>query len=163
LGFLFVELQHSDSLLANPLVTRSIEENLMLCLLLGLSHNYSQPLLAQRRAAAPGSVRRAEEFMRANAALPITTAEIAQAAGTSIRALQVAFRRFRSTTPMSALRLIRLEGARGKMLHAGSARSVARIAADYGFSNPSRFAQLFRRIYGAYPSAMRRAPPGDRI
>ena len=33
----------------------------------------------------------------------------------------------------------------------------ARIAAEHGFSNPSRSAQLFRRICGAYPSKALRA------
>jgi len=36
-------------------------------------------------------------------------------------------------------------------------QSLARIAAEHGFSNPSRFAQLFRRTYGAYPSGALRA------
>jgi hypothetical protein len=39
----------------------------VLCLLLGLLHNYSERLGRQKAAAAPGSVRPAEEFMRANA------------------------------------------------------------------------------------------------
>jgi AraC-like DNA-binding protein len=152
LSFLFIELAHSDSLLANKIVTPSIEETLTLCLLLGVSHNYTKRLLEQRVAAAPGNVRRAEEFMRVNASAPLTITEIAHAAECSVRALQMAFRRFRGTTPMSALQRIRLEEARAQMLRAGRTQSLARIAADYGFSNPSRFAQLFRRTYGAYPS-----------
>src|SRR6266850_309395 len=34
--------------------------------------------------------------------------------------------------------------------------SLARIAAAHGFSSPTRFAQLFRRKYGVYPSEMLR-------
>jgi len=152
LRFLFVELAHSDSLLTNEIVTRSLEETLALCLLLGLTHNYSQRLLEQRVAAAPGNVRRAEEFMHANASAPLSITEIAHAAECSVRALQMAFRRFRGTTPMSALRRIRLEEARAQILRAGRTQSLARIAEAYGFSNSSRFAQLFRRTYGEYPS-----------
>jgi transcriptional regulator GlxA family with amidase domain len=77
---------------------------------------------------------------------------IASAAGCSVRALQLAFHRFRGATPMAALQRIRLEAAREEMLCVERAQSLARIAAEYGFSNPSRFAQLFRRTYGAYPS-----------
>ena len=152
LSFLFVELAHSDSLLTNEIVARNLEETLALFLLLGLKHNYTTRLQDQRGAAAPGSVRRAEEFMRANALAPLTIAEIAHAAECSVRALQMAFRRFRGTTPMAALQRIRLEEARTEMLRAGPTESLARIAAGHGFSNPSRFAQLFRRTYGAYPS-----------
>ena len=156
LSFLFAELACSDSLLTNEIVTRSFEESLALSLLFGVAHNYTKRLLEQRAAAAPGNVRRAEEFMCANAAAPLTIAQIAQAAECSVRALQMAFRQFRGKTPMQALRRVRLDAARTDMLRAGRTASLARIAAEYGFSNPSRFAQLFRRTYGAYPSEVLR-------
>src|SRR5207249_1858850 len=41
-------------------------------------HNYTQHLRDQKVTAAPGNVRRAEEFMRANACPPLTIAAIAQ-------------------------------------------------------------------------------------
>jgi transcriptional regulator GlxA family with amidase domain len=68
----------------------------------------------------------------------------------------MAFRRFRGVTPMAVLQGIRLENARAEMVAAEWAESVARIAAEHGFSNPSRFAQLFRRRYGLYPSELLR-------
>ena len=152
LDFLFAELGRADSLLANEIARRTFEDNLALCLLLGLPHSHTERLLQQRSAAAPRHVRRAEEFMRANTSAPLTIADIAQAAGCSIRALQMAFDRFRGTTPMAALRRFRLEEARTEMLSARHTESIARIAAGHGFSTPSRFAQLFRRTYGVYPS-----------
>jgi AraC-like DNA-binding protein len=151
-GSLFAELAESDSLLTNEIAIRSFEEHLTLCLLLGLPHSHSERLLRQRAAAAPANVKRAEEFMRANASSPLTIEAIADVAGCSIRALQLAFRSFRGTTPMAALQRARLEAARAEMLHSEQGQSLARIAAEHGFSNPSRFAQLFRRTYGAYPS-----------
>ena len=49
LGFLFAELEHSDSLLlSNEIALRSFEENLALSLLLGLPHNHSEDLQRQR-------------------------------------------------------------------------------------------------------------------
>src|SRR5215472_694856 len=161
LDFLFAELGRSDSLLTNPIATRSFQDNLTLYLLLGLRHSHTERLQQQRAAAAPGNVRRAEEFMRANACAALTIAEIAQAAGCSVRALQEAFHRFRGATPMGALRRIRLEAARAEMLLNGRTESIARIAAGHGFSNPSRFAQLYRRTYGAYPSDVSKAGPED--
>jgi AraC-binding-like domain len=110
--FLFAELEHSDTLLTNEVAIRSFEENLALCLLLGLPHNYTERLGRQKAAAAPGNVRRAEAFIRANAGLPLTIAEIAEAAGCSVRSLQMAFHRFRGTTPMRVLQQARLEQAR---------------------------------------------------
>jgi transcriptional regulator GlxA family with amidase domain len=152
LDFLFVELENSDSLLTNEIASRSFEENLALCLLLGLPHNHSEGLLRQNTAAAPVNVKRAEEFMRADAGLPLTIAEIAAAAGCSVRALQMAFHRFRGITPMAALQRARLDHARTEMLRPSQTASLARIAAEHGLSNPTRFAQLFRRIYGVLPS-----------
>jgi AraC-like DNA-binding protein len=153
---LFAELEHPDSLLTNEIAIRSFEEHFALCLLLGLQHSYSDRLLRQRTAAAPANVKRAEEFMRANAREPLTIDAIANAAGCSVRALQLAFRRFRGTMPMAALQRVRLEAARAEMLRVERAQSLARIAAEHGFSNPSRFAQLFRTAYGAYPSEVLR-------
>jgi transcriptional regulator GlxA family with amidase domain len=160
LDSLFIELEHSDSLLTNDIAIRSFEEHLALSLLLGLPHSASERLLRQRAAAAPANVKRAEEFMRANASSPLTIEAIANAAGCSVRALQLAFRRFRGTTPMATLQHLRLEAARAEMMRADRAHSLVRIAAEHGFSNPSRFARLFRRTYGAYPSEALRARPG---
>jgi AraC-like DNA-binding protein len=152
--FLFAELEHSDTLLTSEIAIRSFEDNLVLSLLAGLPHNYTERLLRQKAAAAPGNVKRAEAFMRANAGTPLTIAEIAEAAGCSVRALQKAFHRFRGTTPMQVLQQARLEQARTEMLRAGQRQSLARIAAEHGFSSPTRFAQSFRRKYGVYPSEM---------
>ena len=57
---------------------------------------------------APASVRRAERFIEDNAENAIGLADVASAAGVSARSLQLAFRRFRDTTPMS--RICRLSG-----------------------------------------------------
>ena len=156
LDYLFAELEQADTLLANDIAIRGFEENLALCLLLGLPHNYTERLQRQKTAAAPGNVRRAEAFMRANASLPLTITEIAEAAGCSVRALQIAFQRFRGTTPMRVLQQARLEQARTEILRPGQTQSLARIAAEYGFSSPTRFAQSFRQKYGVYPSDMLR-------
>ena len=48
------------------------------------------------------------------------------------------------------------------MLSAGHSESIARIAAGHGFSTPSRFAQLYRRTYGVYPSEALRTQRGAR-
>jgi AraC-like DNA-binding protein len=154
--FLFAELEDPDTLLTNELAVRSFEESLALCLLLGLPHNYTEKLQRQKAAAAPGNVRRAEAFMQANASLPLGIAEIADAAGCGVRALQIAFHRFRDTTPMRELQQVRLEQARTEMLRPGQTQSLARISAEHGFSSPTRFAQFFRRKYGVYPSELLR-------
>ena len=116
LDYLFAELEQADTLLANDIAIRSFKENLALCLLLGLPHNYTERLQRQKTAAAPGNVRRAEGFIQTNASKPLTIAEIAEAAGCGVRALQIAFQQFRGTTPMRVLQHARLEQARTEIL-----------------------------------------------
>ncbi len=155
IGSLFNELKQSDSLLTNEIAARSFEEHLMLCLLLGLRHNYSGAIHRQTSSCAPRNVNRAEEFMHVNVNAPVTIDAIANAAGCSVRALQIAFRRFRGMTPMAALQRFRLEAARADILSDRRTQSLASIAAAYGFTNSGRFSRLFRRTYGVYPSEAR--------
>jgi len=54
LDFLFDELERSDTLLTNEIAIHSFEENLALCLLLGLPHHYTERLQWQKTPAAPG-------------------------------------------------------------------------------------------------------------
>jgi transcriptional regulator GlxA family with amidase domain len=109
-------------------------------------------LRGQARAAAPATVRRAEEFMRSKAESPLTLEEIAQAAGCGSRALQAAFRVFRGASPMGFLRQIRLELAHQAIMRCNGSISVTEVAARYGFSNPGRFASQYYRLFGEYPS-----------
>jgi AraC-like DNA-binding protein len=102
-------------------------------------------------------VRRVEEFFRERARAAVILAEAAACAGCSVRALQLAFRRYRGMTPMMVLRHIRLEAARDALARADGATSIRGIAADYRFSNPGRFARLFKEAFGQFPSEIRRA------
>jgi AraC-like DNA-binding protein len=154
---LFAELAESDSLLTNELATLSFEEHLALCLLLGLPHSHSERLLRQRASAAPANVKRAEEFLRAHAEEAVTIEMVTRAAGCSVRALQLAFRRFRNITPMEALRRIRLEQAQEEIARSDGSRSVIEVAAKFGFTNPGRFSEQYKRTFGELPSdALRR-------
>ena len=156
IDWLFAELAESDTLLANETAIRSFQEHLLLCLLLGLPHSHSERLSRQQTAAAPANVRRAEEFLRAQAEEAVTIEMVAQAAGCSVRALQLAFRRFRNTTPLEALRHIRLERAREEIARSGRSQSVLDVALKFGFANPGRFAGQYKRAFGESPSATAR-------
>lgn len=103
-------------------------------------------------APAPRHVRAAEEFMRANAGEPLTLAEIADAAGVSVRTLTAGFRNFRDQSPMQQLRDIRMAAARNDLLQGPGNGSVADIALRWGFGNLGRFAGDYRRRYGETPS-----------
>jgi transcriptional regulator GlxA family with amidase domain len=103
---------------------------------------------------------RGEEFMRANSAKPIRIAEVAVAAGCSVCNLNGVFRRFRGTTPLTALHAIRLDAVREALLAGGTGTgtgtgtvaSAAAVARRHGFTNLARFATAYRRRFGDVPS-----------
>jgi AraC-like DNA-binding protein len=100
----------------------------MSLVLRGIPHNYLERPESGRFRAVPAYVRRAQDFIRANAAVPIRMEQVAAAAGCSIRTLDAVFRRFRDATPLSALHAIRLEQARAERSRSAKRASVAEIA-----------------------------------
>ena len=93
--------------LDHPLVRDRVASTFASALLVGLPHNHSGAFDGAVPCIAPASVRRAERFIEDNAENAIGLADIASAAGVSARSLQLAFRRFRDTTPMAHLRALR--------------------------------------------------------
>ena len=83
----------------------------------------------------------------------ITGAEIAAAAGVTVRAVQLAFRRHLDITPLGYLRRVRLHHAHRQLAAADPQHeSVTAVAYRWGFANPSRFAACYRQAYGVLPS-----------
>ena len=104
-----LELSDATPSFGHPFVAVRFEEFVAHTLLSGLPHNFTDYLAAQNSAAAPRNVIKALDYIKAKASEPLTIGEIAQAAGCSTRALQLAFRAWRDTTPMRELNRIRLE------------------------------------------------------
>jgi AraC-like DNA-binding protein len=103
---------------------------------------------------ASGAVRRATAFIDDHAADPIGLTEIAHAARLSPRAMQDAFRRHLSTTPMRYLRQVRLRRAQQELRAAdpGTGTTVAAVATRWGFAHHGRFAASYRREFGRSPT-----------
>jgi len=108
---------------------------------------------------APSAVRRAAAFMDAHAGRPVTVAEVAGAAGVSVRALQYAFRSHYGITPTGYLRRVRLERAHRQLQTADPAAgmTVAEAARRWGWANQAKFAAAYRAQYGVPPSHTLRA------
>lgn len=97
-------------------------------------------------------VRKAERYIDDNLDQPLTAAGIASACGTSIRALQLAFRAERDTTPTTHLRRQRLRRTRDALIAADPAVvTVNQIALQHGFTHPGRFAGAYLTAYGEHP------------
>ncbi|WP_344652381.1 helix-turn-helix transcriptional regulator [Cryptosporangium japonicum] len=109
---------------------------------------------ADRLDAHPATLRRAVAYLEANPDLDLAVADIARAACVTPRAVQLAFRRHLSTTPMAYLRRVRLDHAHRALLAANPRdTTVGAIAARYGFADHSRFAAIYRQTYGVLPSS----------
>lgn len=92
-------------------------------------------------------------FIRDHAAEPITTTEIAQAAGLSLRGLQHAFHQQFDVTPSDYLRGVRLDHVRAELLAAhASASTVSSIAQAWGFAHSGRFSAAYVKRFGEYPA-----------
>jgi AraC-like DNA-binding protein len=147
------DLRDEMSSLDHPLVRDRIASALASALLVGLPHNHSRTLEVASATIAPASVRRAERFIEENAVKVIGLADVACAAGVSARALQMAFRRFRDTTPMAHLRALRLDLARSELIRAElDGGSVTSVAHGHGFGSPSRFAADYKARFHESPS-----------
>jgi anti-anti-sigma factor len=101
---------------------------------------------------ATGTLRRAIAFIQERARDDISVTDIAAAAFVTIRAVQLAFRRYLDTTPMAYLRQVRLERAHRELV-LGDPRhlTVAQVASDWGFPSASRFTAYYRAAYGVPP------------
>jgi AraC-like DNA-binding protein len=100
----------------------------------------------------PVLLRRAMEYMDANANNDIALADIAEAVHVTPRAVQYMFKRHLETTPLQYLRRLRLHYVHQELLAADHGHStVTEIAARWGFAHTGRFAVLYRQTYGQSP------------
>ena len=152
LSFLVAELSPESVYLSSQAARSSLDQTLISTLLFSQPHNYSDALSTEPRLAAPRYVRRAEEIMAADPASRLTVTDIAAQAGTSVRALQNGFRRYRGVTPMEFIRSRRLEMARRALLNAAPGTRITEVAFDAGYEHLGRFSGDYKNRYGESPS-----------
>jgi AraC-like DNA-binding protein len=118
----------------------------------------STTLAARRRIppdhATPAVVRRAVDFIEANADRETTLSEIAEASGIGPRGLRAAFLRHQDTTPTAYAQRVRMERAHRELQAADPAGrdTVRAVAARWGFADPSRFAAEYQQTYSHPPT-----------
>lgn len=151
----YVDMTLSDpAVLEQPLVVGAAGRMLAAAALTTFPNTALVDPTAQDRRDANGiTIRRAMTYIEEHAADDVSVADIAGAAAVTIRAVQLAFRRHLGTTPMTYVREVRLAHVHRELLQADPAvRTVAEIAARWGFTNHSRFTASYRQIYGVLPS-----------
>jgi transcriptional regulator GlxA family with amidase domain len=158
LDLVMQEFGRPDGMADNPVALASMTDMLARLVLVAVPHNHTDRLEAGRGGAIPAYVRRAEDFMRAHCAEPLRMAQVAAAAGCSLRTLEGVFRQFRGTTPLGALHGIRLEQVHRTLMDGATDEPVVAIARRHGFTNRSRFVAAYRRRFGTSPfDVLRRA------
>ncbi|TXS49942.1 AraC family transcriptional regulator [Streptomyces sp. t39] len=119
-----------------------------------------EPRPADSRDAGTATLRRAMAFIEENAHRAIGLADIAAAVRVTPRAVQYAFRRHASTTPLGHLRRMRLAHAHADLKRSGDdGATVLDIATRWGFAHQGRFAAAYRDVYGVSPSETLRTAP----
>lgn len=159
LRLLTEEVAAPHSFALSSVARQSFTDLLLYSLLQALPHNHTDRIARETDSVAPRAVRRAENFIRARAGQPVALHEVAEAAGCSVRALQLGFRRFRDTTPAAAIRQARLEAAQQALIRGEVGETAVReVARRYGFTNAGRFTHLYKAAFGLSPAeALRRS------
>jgi AraC-like DNA-binding protein len=151
LRFMLDEIDRDPRLLEVPSVAASWEDLLVTTLLARLHGIPDQP--GAQRDLAPWQVRRAEAWLEAHVAEPITMEDLAAGVGISLRTIQHAFRRTRRCTPRQFLRRRRLELAHQRLREAPIGATVTEIALECGFGHFGDFARDYKERFGESPSA----------
>ncbi|MEM9048136.1 MAG: GlxA family transcriptional regulator [Pseudomonadota bacterium] len=111
------------------------------------------PDLPPRVAIGEPRVATAIGLMEAHLAAPLSIADLARRAGVSRRHLQALFRDRLGVSPKRHYLTLRLGQAMRLLLE--TRRSVAAIAAETGFSDPSAFSSAYLRMHGERPAQTR--------
>jgi AraC-like DNA-binding protein len=156
------ELASPHAFASSAIACEAFTDLLLYTLLKSQPNTYSLRLARPAGFALPGMIRRAEEFIRSRAGQPIALHEVANAAGCSVRNLQLGFRKFRDMTPAAAIRQARLEAARRVLTFGEDAGSVIEVAYQFGFTNPGRFSGLYKAAFGVSPAEVLRKNPSRR-
>ena len=100
-------------------------------------------------------VHAAEEFMEANLARPLRVTELATTTGVGLRALQKAFQKHRGVRPLEALKEMRLERVRTRLLQEPGL-PIADAARSAGTAHLGRLSVEYRARFGETPSETRK-------
>lgn len=130
-----------------------LRDGLATLLLTGFEHNRRAAFERPAADAGPMPLRKAVAFIFENLAGPLPSADIAAAAGVSLRSLQDGFRRGHGVTIGDFILNARLDLFRSLLIRGGQPSvSVTDAALASGLGHLGRAAQAYRRRYGELPS-----------
>lgn len=95
-----------------------------------------------------------EKYIRSRLCAPLALADLANAAGVSVRALNALCHQHHGVAPMDLLRNIRLDAARERLLTQPEA-NITETAFAFGFGHLGRFSAYYRERFGELPKQTR--------
>jgi AraC-like DNA-binding protein len=154
LSYLAHGVLSDPALMASPLIVDQARQLLAVTALAVFPNTGLDAQPHPRGDVTPRTLRRAIAYADENTHRAVTVQEMAAAAGVRPRALQVAFRRYRDTTPSQYARQVRLERAHRDLQAADPTTgvTVTMIATRWGFAHLGRFSTDYRAVYGTTPS-----------
>jgi len=147
IAFVVAEADRGASPIGSGMMARQIEAALMSGLL--AAHPAGHAATRKIEPARPRHLRLAMSHIEAHLDQQLTVEDIAAAAGTSPRSLQIAFRQHCQATPLGYWRDRRLDRAYDDLTMGGS--TVTEVALRWGFAHFGRFASAFRARHGVIP------------
>lgn len=145
------EFKQLDSVGVSALLRSSYDELLLNFVCALIFPEISKAVVKPQLACAPAVVRRARDYIVANAAEPIDIARLARDLGVNMRTLQQNFKLYYSISPREYVIECRLERARIALLNPAT-EGVTQAALASGFSDLSYFASKYLDKYGELPS-----------
>jgi AraC-like DNA-binding protein len=147
---LWSDIARADASLASAIALTEREDELMTAFVLAAQRG---DVRAEDNRAGQRALRLAEDYLDARLTRPVSRADLAAAAGVSIRTLSRAFTRRWGTGPMGFLKARRMQAAYQDLLGAQQGQTtVGEIASRYGFSQFGRFSIEYRAAFGESPS-----------
>lgn len=95
-----------------------------------------------------------EKYIKTRLCAPLALADLANAAGVSVRALNALCHQHHGVAPMDLLRNIRLDAARERLLTQPDA-NITDTAFEFGFGHLGRFSAYYRERFGELPKQTR--------
>ncbi|MDY7577198.1 AraC family transcriptional regulator [Herbaspirillum sp. RTI4] len=95
-----------------------------------------------------------EKYIRTRLCAPLSLADLAHAAGVSVRAVNVLCHQHHGVAPMDLLRNIRLDAARDRLLSQPDT-NISDTAFEFGFGHLGRFSSYYRERFGELPNQTR--------
>lgn len=149
------EWEQDSTFVHSPFARRHLEAYIMTSFLLAAENPYSEKLLVdyQTKDMNEALVRRVVTYIEERIHELPELSDLTSYAMVSARTLQLAFKRYLEMTPMQYVQKVRLERAHAHILAARyTGEKITEIAMQWGFYNPGRFSQLYKKLYGCTPS-----------